>query len=583
MTFQVGDKVIYPNHGLGVVQGIETKTILGTTCGFYHLRMVANETTVLVPVDNVDGVGLRRAISDEEIERLFSLLGDGKIDNHQNWKGRFKDNSDRMRTGSIYDVVEVLKSLTFLARSKNLSFREKRMLDRAKFLVISEISEVSHEMTAAIEEKVDRALERCFTTKNRSIARAKAAKAAPTHARHGRGGPPKRRRPRSRQSVSCGRGRQAERAPALFLSHAHRVARSARSATYVAVSLYVAARRSAVRAGRARDSASRAILYQVGHGGVRLGLLLSGITVAVEGAEHIQRDRAAVYAVNHASNVEPPILFAALHELFPRLRILYKAELRKLPILVRAFDLGGLRPARARQPRAEPAGDRARRRGAARRQLVPDLSRRARAAGPATLLPFKKGGFIMALKGQAPVVPVAINGARDAMRKGSLVIQPVRVRVRFGDAGRDGGADAGRPRHARDRSSAEEGVRSWLSTSASQLTSGRRPRRGPPIADPAGSVKRSLKRCMDILTTLGRTMGFSFAAGINLYATVAILGLASRYGWVALPPQFRVFDNDSSSAPRSCSTSSSSSPTRSRGSTRCGTPSHRRSGRSAAR
>ncbi len=145
VTFQVGDKVIYPNHGLGVVQGIETKTILGTTCGFYHLRMVANETTVLVPVDNVDGVGLRRAINDEEIERLFTLLGDGKIDNHQNWKGRFKDNSDRMRTGSIYDVVEVLKSLTFLARSKNLSFREKRMLDRAKFLVISEISEVSRE------------------------------------------------------------------------------------------------------------------------------------------------------------------------------------------------------------------------------------------------------------------------------------------------------------------------------------------------------------------------------------------------------------------------------------------------------
>src|SRR5437660_3763289 len=131
VTFQIGDKVIYPNHGLGVVQGIETKTILGTTCGFYHLRMVANETTVLVPVDNVDGVGLRRAIGDEEIERLFGLLGDGKIDNHQNWKGRFKDNSDRMRTGSIYDVVEVLNSLTFLARSKNLSFREKRMLDRA--------------------------------------------------------------------------------------------------------------------------------------------------------------------------------------------------------------------------------------------------------------------------------------------------------------------------------------------------------------------------------------------------------------------------------------------------------------------
>src|SRR6188768_3941023 len=152
---------------------------MGTTCGFYQLRM-ANETTVFVPVDNVDGVGLRRAITDDEVERLFSLLGDGKIDNHQNWKGRFKDNSDRMRTGSIYDVVEVLKSLTFLAKSKNLSFREKRMLDRAKFLVISEISEVAHEKSEAVEQKVDLALERCFSTKTRSIARAKAAKAAPT-------------------------------------------------------------------------------------------------------------------------------------------------------------------------------------------------------------------------------------------------------------------------------------------------------------------------------------------------------------------------------------------------------------------
>jgi len=179
VAFEIGDKVIYPNHGLGIIERIETKTIMGTTCGFYQLRM-ANETTVFVPVDNVDGVGLRRAITDAEVERLFGLLGDGKIESHQNWKGRFKDNSDRMRTGSIYDVVEVLKSLTFLARSKNLSFREKRMLDRAKFLVISEISEVSREVTISVEEKVDRALERCFTMKNRSIARAKAAKATTT-------------------------------------------------------------------------------------------------------------------------------------------------------------------------------------------------------------------------------------------------------------------------------------------------------------------------------------------------------------------------------------------------------------------
>jgi CarD family transcriptional regulator len=172
VIFQVGDKVIYPNHGLGIVQRIEEKTILGTTCGFYHLRIVANDTMVLVPVANVDGVGLRRAISDEEVDRLFGLLGDGKIDNHQNWKGRFKDNSDKMRSGSIYDVADVLKSLTFLAKSKSLSFREKRMLDRAKFLIISEVSEVMRETVQSIEGRVDTALERCFTTKARVAARA---------------------------------------------------------------------------------------------------------------------------------------------------------------------------------------------------------------------------------------------------------------------------------------------------------------------------------------------------------------------------------------------------------------------------
>jgi CarD family transcriptional regulator len=174
VAFEIGDKVIYPNHGLGIVERIETKTIMGTTCGFYQLRM-ANETTVFVPVDNVDGVGLRRAVSDIEVQRLFDLLGNGRIDSHQNWKGRFKDNSDRMRTGSIHDVVEVLKSLTFLSKSKSLSFREKRMLDRAKFLVVSEITEVLAEKTAAVEVKVEAALERCFATKAKNAARAKAA------------------------------------------------------------------------------------------------------------------------------------------------------------------------------------------------------------------------------------------------------------------------------------------------------------------------------------------------------------------------------------------------------------------------
>jgi CarD family transcriptional regulator len=176
LQFEIGDKVIYPNHGLGVIERIEKKTILGTTCGFYSLRMATSDTTVLVPVDNVDDVGLRRAIGEHEVKKLFTLLGNGKIENHQNWKGRFKDNSDKMRTGSLYDVVDVLKSLNHLSQSKNLSFREKRMLDRAKFLVISEISEVLSEPVENVEDRVDKALERCLVNRVKQLAKAKTAK-----------------------------------------------------------------------------------------------------------------------------------------------------------------------------------------------------------------------------------------------------------------------------------------------------------------------------------------------------------------------------------------------------------------------
>ena len=182
MTFQVGDKVIYPNHGLGVIERIEEKTIMGTTCGFYHLKIVASDTTVLVPVSNVDGVGLRRAITDHEVERLFGLLGDGRIDDHQNWKGRFKDNSDKMRSGSIFDMADVLKSLTFLSRSKSLSFREKRMLDRARALIITEVSDVLSQKSDVVEGRVDQALERCFSAKAKAAQRAAARPKPPVKA-----------------------------------------------------------------------------------------------------------------------------------------------------------------------------------------------------------------------------------------------------------------------------------------------------------------------------------------------------------------------------------------------------------------
>jgi 1-acyl-sn-glycerol-3-phosphate acyltransferase len=199
---------------------------------------------------------------------------------------------------------------------------------------------------------------------------------------------------------------------------------------YVAVSLYVLLVGSPVVL-LAIVVGSPAILYRAGLWGVRLGLALSGIRYTVTGREHVQRNRAAVYAVNHASNVEPPVLFDALSALFPKLRVLYKAELRKLPVLTRAFDLAGFVPLeRGNREQSVPAIERA---AEALRDgnsflIFPEGTR----SRTGELLPFKKGGFIMALKAQAPVVPVAIKGARAAMRKGSPWIQPVVVRVLFG-------------------------------------------------------------------------------------------------------------------------------------------------------
>ena len=201
--------------------------------------------------------------------------------------------------------------------------------------------------------------------------------------------------------------------------------------TYVTIALYVAI------AGPpflliAFVLGSPTILFKAGHLGIRAGLFLSGIRYRARGTEYILRDRAAVYAINHTSNVEPPIVFDLLHQLFPRLRILYKAELRKLPVLVRAFDLAGFIPLeRGNRDQSVPAIERAA--GALREGnsflIFPEGTR----SRTGELLPFKKGGFIMAIKAQAPIVPVAIKGARAAMRKGSPIIYPVTVGVRLGE------------------------------------------------------------------------------------------------------------------------------------------------------
>ena len=209
-------------------------------------------------------------------------------------------------------------------------------------------------------------------------------------------------------------------------------------AAYIAVSLYVLIVAPPAMLIAAAFGAKRH-LYVLGHIGVRLGLTLAGIRYRVAGGEHVPRDRAAVFCANHQSNVDPPVLFQAIH---PFMHILYKAELEAIPILARAFRYGGFLPVdrsnREAALRSIDAGAASIRSGNS--FLIFPEGTRSRTAD---LLPFKKGGFIMAIKAHAPIVPVAVQGGRDAMQKGSAFIRPVRVSVRVGEPIETAGLELG--------------------------------------------------------------------------------------------------------------------------------------------
>ena len=169
-------------------------------------------------------------------------------------------------------------------------------------------------------------------------------------------------------------------------------------------------------------------LYAFGHFGVGMALSLCGIRYRVAGRENVPTGTAVVFCSNHESNVDPPVLFQALH---PRLHILYKAELRNVPLMRTVLDVGGFVPVdradRDRSMRSLDLGAASLRAG--NPFLIFPEGTRSRTGA---LLPFKKGGFLMAIKAQVPIVPVAVMGGRNAMRKGSAFVRPVKVTVRIG-------------------------------------------------------------------------------------------------------------------------------------------------------
>ena len=159
LEFKVGDKVVYPNHGVGVIEQVMNRSIGDTESSFYCLRIVATDSTVMVPVNNTNAVGLRKVLTKREVTRVMETLKNGDVATYDDWKGRFQANSEKMRTGDIRAVAEVLKSLTMLSEVKPLSYRERKMLDKARFLLTSELAEAGNKSIEKVEGEIDAALE----------------------------------------------------------------------------------------------------------------------------------------------------------------------------------------------------------------------------------------------------------------------------------------------------------------------------------------------------------------------------------------------------------------------------------------
>jgi len=159
---KIGDKVIYPNQGLSVIEAIREESYNGEASKMIHLRIIANNTLVQISSSTAAEIGIRRPVSEGTIRKIFNFIRNEPVDVTMDWKGRYKEHLNLMKSGTLFDVATVLKSLYYLSLIKPLSFREKKMLEKAKELLICEISEATDVPSGKIEHRLLETLARSF-------------------------------------------------------------------------------------------------------------------------------------------------------------------------------------------------------------------------------------------------------------------------------------------------------------------------------------------------------------------------------------------------------------------------------------
>jgi len=154
-VFAQGDMAVYPAHGVGIIEAIETQSIGGVNQTFYVMKILDNDMTIMIPTTNCENVGLRSIISSEEVDKVLSILMERDIKiSSQTWNRRYRDYMDKIKTGSVFEVAAVLRDLYLLSDDKELSYGERKMMDTAKSLLIKEISLARNEDENKVEQQV---------------------------------------------------------------------------------------------------------------------------------------------------------------------------------------------------------------------------------------------------------------------------------------------------------------------------------------------------------------------------------------------------------------------------------------------